>query len=97
MCKPKKNLRDCDRLCFVTDNTFARVVEFLLNLPDDVYDAVYYTFSRHLSRFSVSPSYDRCQFADELRYWNVSAFSWFYGKSGIGVHFSFNSFQLLGL
>lgn len=97
MCKPKKNLRDCERRLFINDVPYCKVLEFLRNLPDEVYSAVYFAFSRYLSRFSVSPSEDIFQLADELRFWNVAVLYWFHGKSGIGVRFTFDSFQLLGL
>lgn len=97
MCKPKKNLRDSDRLCFVCDQPYVKVLSFLKELPSDVYDAVYCAFSRFLLKYQISPSYDPYKLADEFRYWNVGCLSWWNGKSGIGVRFSFNSYQVLDL
>lgn len=97
MSKPKKIFRDSDRLCFVSDQPFIKVLMFLKDLPSDVFDAVYCSFSRYLLRYQVSPSYDPYKLADEIRYWNVSSFSWWRGQSGIGVRFSFNSYQSIGL
>lgn len=97
MCKPKKNLRDCDRYCFVAGNPYVKVLTFLKDLPSDVYDAVYCAFARYLIRYQVSPSYDVFKLADEIRYWNVGCFSWYRGKSGIGVRFSFTTYVCNGL
>lgn len=95
MCKPKKNLRDCDYLCFVSDNPFGKVLSYLMSLPDEVLSAVKIAFSSYLSQFNSSASEDIYHFVDELRYWKVSSFRWWYSRfGGVSVRFNFDSFTV---
>lgn len=62
----------------------------LHNLPCSVLTALYRALTKMLARYHCEPNLDSIwSVADELRYWNISSFSYYRGNSGVGIHFDF--------
>lgn len=89
MCKSKKKSW-YEGTYNLLDRSTNDIASDLHGLPCSVLTALYRALTKMLSRYHCEPNLDSIwSVADELRYWNVCSFSYFHGKSGVGIHFEF--------